>query len=203
MSSGPSDNLREIHSREIQSLYYQIANNSIAIDQTWHGIMTEHERQQFDRERPDLQVGEMSIISAYCYLRQCSINTAIIEIARDLGLTSQVNYRRLLQDISEPPTQVIHQFERPLWDREVGELRWGNQLIRTVARFNRANQIVMVFDAFERQNWQHRINDPIVPSDPERLNQTIRTINRNLLVIRFSSDGTGAGIRWGLFKIQG
>lgn len=196
MSTGQSENLREIHSREIQGLYYQIINNSIAIDQTWSSILTEQERQRYDREWPDHRVGETSIVGTYCYLKQCSINTAIIEIARDLGLTSQINYQRLLNEINELPTNRVCTIERPSWHREVRELMWGEQVIRKVARFNQQNQVVMVFDAFEQQGWCNRIDDPIVPRDAVRLNETIRTLNNKLLVIRFSSDGSGSGIRW-------
>jgi hypothetical protein len=84
----------------------------------------------------------------------------------------------------------------PVWDDEVGELRWGDVCIRTFGRHPADNQRELL-DAFRLANWARWIPDPF--NDPRKLNQTIAVLNRSLdpRLIRFRGDGSGEGVIWG------
>lgn len=63
------------------------------------------------------------------------------------------------------------------------------------------NQLAVLAE-FQRQAWPVRIDDPLPDageqSPKRRLNDTIRSLNRNhqISALRFSGDGTGAGVLW-------
>jgi hypothetical protein len=87
----------------------------------------------------------------------------------------------------------------PCWDKERGELRMGRRVVRRVRHL--AKNVVCILDTFQDDGWPPRIDDPLPgesgqQSDSQRMSETIRQLNRGLRVIKFVSDGTGAGIRW-------
>jgi hypothetical protein len=89
----------------------------------------------------------------------------------------------------------------PVWDSELRELRVGSQLVK---RFRRpAPMLERVLESFQETEWPSHLDDPLPPEHgivPEvRLRDTVRRLNRcqEPLRVRFSSDGLGAGIRWG------
>lgn len=90
--------------------------------------------------------------------------------------------------------------ERPNWDGERHELRFGEKLVK-VFKLPSPNQETILM-AFEEEAWPPRIDDPLplVPEiDPKRrLHDTLKSLNRNQKqrLIRFMGDGTGEGVRW-------
>jgi hypothetical protein len=94
-----------------------------------------------------------------------------------------------------PPTEAI-----PRWLSEVGELRWGGVVVKSVR--NDAHNQRVVLDAFEEEGWPQRIDDPLPPriniDAKTRLRETVAALNKGQKPprIRFRGDGTGQGIRW-------
>lgn len=88
---------------------------------------------------------------------------------------------------------------KPKWDKDRGELSIDGEIIRNVKAS--AKNLRYVLDAFEARKWPARIDDPIKPNfkdqgDPQRLHETLRTLNERLKKIHFETDGTGRGVRW-------
>ncbi len=85
--------------------------------------------------------------------------------------------------------------KQPTWDRERRKLFFAGQEIKSVRSLKVAKNVVLVLDTFELDGWPHRIDSPL-PDDSKTLHETIDSLNKNLKVIRFRSDGDGEGIMW-------
>jgi hypothetical protein len=89
---------------------------------------------------------------------------------------------------------------RPFYDAMRHELHFGGQLIKRF-RCPAPNQ-QLILAAFQERAWIDRIDDPLPLSGDvcpqRRLNDTIRSLNRNQLYValHFAGDGTGRGILW-------
>ncbi len=88
----------------------------------------------------------------------------------------------------------------PTWDRDRQELKWGPSLVKQFKLPSINQQTILM--AFEEEHWPPRIDDPLPPDDDmdpkRRLNDTIKSLNRNQKNrrIRFLGDGSGRGVRW-------
>ena len=90
---------------------------------------------------------------------------------------------------------------RPRWDAELRELHVGQQMVKRY-RCRAANQEA-ILAAFEEEGWPTHIYDPLTGGNENlhphrRLNDAVRGLNRHqkTALIRFSTDGTGEGVRW-------
>lgn len=99
------------------------------------------------------------------------------------------------------PSCVDHEpRQKPYWNGLRHELLFLGQVIKRF-KVPSPNQ-EMVLRVFEEENWPLRIDDPlpaIADQLPrQRLNDTIRSLNRNqkITALHFSGDGTGEGILW-------
>ncbi len=90
----------------------------------------------------------------------------------------------------------------PIWDRDLQELRLGNQIVKRF-KVPAPNQET-VLAVFQEENWPVYIDDPLPPHpniDPKsRLHDTINSLNRNQQenLIQFRGNGSGKGVRWEL-----
>lgn len=89
----------------------------------------------------------------------------------------------------------------PCWNPATRELHVGDRLVK---RFRRPAPVLqLVLASFQELDWPPHLDDPLPPRSetvPEdRLRDTVRRLNRcqDPFLIRFESDGRGAGIRWG------
>ena len=93
---------------------------------------------------------------------------------------------------------------KPKWDRDLQELRLGNQIVKRF-KVPAPNQ-EMVLAVFEEENWPVYVDDPLPPHpniDPKsRLHDTINSLNRNQQnnLIQFRGNGSGKGVRWELVE---
>ncbi|MEO8939673.1 MAG: hypothetical protein ABI453_03905 [Isosphaeraceae bacterium] len=105
---------------------------------------------------------------------------------------------RIDQSIQEVAGQaVLPTMSNPHWDRERSKLLLDGKVIREVSK--QAKNILQILDTFEEDGWPDRIDDPISgppESQPTRCHEAVRSLNEGLKMIRFRSDGTGAGITW-------
>src|SRR4029079_19770564 len=88
----------------------------------------------------------------------------------------------------------------PEWNASRRELRYQGQVIKHY-RVPAENQ-ELILSAFQEEGWPHCIDDPL-PQDGEvdpkqRLQATIKSLNRNQLVrlIRFHGNGNGSQVYW-------
>jgi hypothetical protein len=92
----------------------------------------------------------------------------------------------------------------PQWDSRSRVLTWRGKPIKRLLRPAPAQSILLT--VFQEQGWPDLIDDPLpgLPDGdaPARLRDTIRNLNRGLLhgTIRFFTDGTGEGVRWGVVE---
>jgi hypothetical protein len=87
---------------------------------------------------------------------------------------------------------------KPSWDAQTRELRYRGELVKRYPA--RASRQIEVLNNFQLENWAHCIADPLPYTEKgakARLHGVIANMNRSQRVIRFSGDGTGAGICWG------
>jgi hypothetical protein len=91
---------------------------------------------------------------------------------------------------------------KPSFNKDLYELSLGDRLVH---RFDaRAVGILRILAAFQEENWPPRIDDPLPPKAGRDGKAHLRDIIHNLNVcqrpqmIRFSSDGSGSGVRWEL-----
>src|SRR5262245_46966369 len=103
-------------------------------------------------------------------------------------------------DATSPFCRVAPACLKPVWDAAHRELRYNGRLVKRF-RVPALNQIA-VLDAFQEDGWPEFIDDPIPPEhgiDPkQRLNVTIKSLNRNQLepLIRFHGNGNGLQVYW-------
>ena len=89
---------------------------------------------------------------------------------------------------------------KPRWDRELHRLWLGEMLVKHFRR--PAPMADLILSAFEEEEWDERIDDPLPPliggHEGNRLRNQIHALNRRLdrRLIRFYLDGTGQGICW-------
>lgn len=89
---------------------------------------------------------------------------------------------------------------RPYWDASRRELRFDGRCVKRLRR--PAPNQVLVLAVFQEEGWPPQIHDPLPPdqrvNSRVRLRDTIASLNQGQtpLVIRFSGDGTGEGVRW-------
>jgi hypothetical protein len=96
------------------------------------------------------------------------------------------------ESAAELPAQAA-----PQWNRERGELTIGDRFAKRIQNIRQATNAGRILDVFEEENWPERIDDPLPDGrDAYRLKAAIASLNRGLIGLRFSRDGTGEGIRW-------
>ncbi len=88
----------------------------------------------------------------------------------------------------------------PVYDSDNILLYWRGAVIKTWGREPTTQDAVL--RAFEEQDWQDEILDPIPPDseqDPkERLRETVKRLNKNLKpgTTRFFTTRSGTAVRW-------
>ena len=86
------------------------------------------------------------------------------------------------------PVAATDQGARPQWNQETGELRIDGEVIRRVQRSG--TNIIEVLNAFERQGWPERIENPFANDwTNKKLQGTCSSLKDGLQRIRFSTQG--------------
>ncbi len=88
---------------------------------------------------------------------------------------------------------------KPSWDKDSYQLKLNGKTIRKVRAIG--ENVVQLLDVFEREKWPRKIEDPLPSAegqqnDAQRLSDTVKSLNKNLLMIKFHMDGTGRGVCW-------
>lgn len=108
-------------------------------------------------------------------------------------------------DLELSGPRAAHTQPKPHWNRELGELHYEGELIRTVR--SNGDHLIKILDAFQKKKWSRSVKNPEVSKIPDgelgtkekRTCQTecIRSLNKGLRRIRFHSH-RGYCIRWRL-----
>lgn len=121
---------------------------------------------------------------------------AILDLALALDLVTVAKHQWLVQEIgaSEETTSLD---DKPSWNKTRRELSYRGMVVRKVKNLGIAKNVVLVLDVFQEEGWPERIDDPMPGGkNSRRLRYTISSLNERLDSIRFSADGSGAGILW-------
>ena len=130
-------------------------------------------------------------VGIWMKLKRLSQLPAIIDLAYERGLLSEPARQRLLKTIgAKPPAKPPSKL--PVWDREEKTLRLGRTRIRTIASLNRATNIVLILDRFQRKSWQ-KIASPL---EGQKLQDAVYSLNKGLKKLRFYACDDGASIAW-------
>jgi hypothetical protein len=130
-------------------------------------------------------------VGMWMKLKRLSQLPAIIDLAYERGLLSEPARQRLLKTIgAKPPAKRPSKL--PVWDREQKTLRFEGTRVRTIASLNRASNVVLILDAFQRTGWQ-KIASPL---KGQKLQDAVYSLNKGLKKIRFHVCDDGISISW-------
>lgn len=124
----------------------------------------------------------------------------VVTVGEVLESLDQIVLPPAFPAVPPPAQKELPETIRPVWTT-TGELWVGRYLVKKFLQ-EAANQRA-VLTAFQEDNWQRRIDDPIPPSpglEPKRrLRETVDALNayhKMTGLIRFGTDGTGKGVIW-------
>jgi|GEM_PF-4927712 hypothetical protein len=166
------------------------------IDTVWWQLLTEEERECL-QARDDLRevVHTLGGAGLWAIAKNLEIQVAIVQLGRHLQWIRDFEFNWLCREFCISERELRSGTDSILWDVETGTLMIDGEVVGRIVQLAQATNQVTVLNAFQRKRWPRRIPDPLPGRrDPERLNQTIRSLNRGFTGIRFHADGTGAGI---------
>ena len=127
----------------------------------------------------------------------CSPAAAILRLYERIGSLPDSELARLRREFNLLPMQPDNQAAKPVWNATTGQLLFRGTVVRRCRGRSVARNIFQILDKFEDAKWPSRIDDPLPGvSDPQRLRETVRTLNLGLQMIRFFADGDGKGVIW-------
>ena len=137
---------------------------------------------------------ELLRLLARCELPAHLVDTwdgAIAEIENRL-LYARFQAEAAAAPTTPPPTPT----NVPVWDRETGKLTFNGRLCKQILNLAHAKNVCTLLNVFQEEGWPTRIDDPLPGALAKRLGDTIASLNKKLVGLRFFRDGTGKGIRW-------
>ena len=130
-----------------------------------------------------------------------SIPRSDLELAQRANMITDAVYRWLMEELGEQLRENSSPLT-PLWKEEARELRYQDEVVRSVPRPGVAKNIVTVLNAFEAAGWPTRIDNPLKLKSPQKLRDTLKSVNEGLEKLRFESDGTSTGILWRVLPVS-
>jgi hypothetical protein len=116
-------------------------------------------------------------------------------IALKPGELSAPPPRQQIDSAREPSTGEFE--NKPIWISDRGQLMFRGNAVKTIKYRTQAKNQIAILVAFQELNWPERIDDPLTNGPNSlRLNDSVKSLNRNLSEITFHCDGSGKGIRW-------
>jgi hypothetical protein len=189
--------MREFPAAVIEELRTHLARVAVrpSAERLWNRLLTDEDRQRLGGDF-DAAYSASGTVGMWMGLRGVSRPKAIADVAQALGLLDDTTHRWLLKEIGEP-LQAHPRRDVPSWRPDLGQLLWGDRVIRDVRVMRKPSNIQLILDAFEAANWPPRIDDPL-PDGPNqhRLHLTLQSLNSGLEVIRFHAQEGGSAIYW-------
>jgi hypothetical protein len=98
------------------------------------------------------------------------------------------------------PAEISVTTTIPSWNRETGELRLNDRLVKHIKNIKQAVNVIRILDAFERDGWPEVMGDPLPYATErkrrERLGEALKSLNCKLVGLRFLRNGSTQCIRW-------
>lgn len=172
----------------------------------WERLFTPSEREQLGGD-PVKAWKQLGTAGMWAKVRGTSPDRAVVDVAVGIGHMSQTNYEWVLREMGEvvPAERRVAgvkqssppETPRPNWNRETGELSYDGEVIRIVRLRSIRDNIVLILDVFQEESWPARIDDPLPEGpNPQRIHQTLQSLNTGLKRIRFHALEGGRAIRW-------
>jgi hypothetical protein len=141
-----------------------------------------------------------SLLSTHVPPDACLVLTAdgVAFIRRLLDQSNSVSHNP--KEYAPPGQRTLADGTTPHWDKGRRELHYQNHIVKQY-RVSAQNQ-ELVLTTFQELGWPTFIDDPLPPigeSDPkQRLQATIKSLNRNQLqpLVKFHGNGSGRQIYW-------
>jgi hypothetical protein len=177
--------------RAIQELATKLRGKTIA-RRVWEEMLSPHEHTQL----PLQEFLASHPVDTFARMRRVPRERAVLDMSLELEFLSEQQYRRLLRQLHLADRNRL---DGPVWNADRLELMLRGQVVRRLRYRGRARNVVRILDTFQELEWPDRIDDPLPGgADSERLRDTIKSLNRGLIGLRFRADGTGYGIVWEL-----
>ena len=156
----------------------------------WERVLSEDDKLQLGW---DLHASyeRLGTVRMWMETHHVSFTRAVVEVAREIGFLDEPTYRWLSRKIGDEPPQP----GKPFWDISTGELRLGKKVIRRLRVMHNPSNIQQILDEFQLLLWPSRIDNPL-DSDPEKLHQTLRSLNQGLKKIRFHAQESANAVTW-------
>ena len=169
---------------------------AVVAGRMWRRLFTEDDRQRLGGNI-EACWPRLGTVRMWIKARGVSPERAVIDVARGVELMSEETARWLLRELDLESPQPPPPSERPVWRSETGELRIGDRVIRRIRVMREPSNIHQVLDAFQAAGWSSRIKNPLT-RDQQQLHETLRSLNRDLEMVRFRAQEGGQAITWGL-----
>lgn len=164
---------------------------SIFATRVWNELFDDQDRQLFqDLESAFRRLGTVGM---WMKARDVSLPVAILQLAAELELLSPKMIEKVQRELGLDRASDSSKELRPSWDRDTGNLTYAGEVVKRIRNLSIAKNVVMVLNVFEEEGWPPRILDPL-PSNKKA--DALRSLNNQLMRIRFRADGTGEGILW-------
>ena len=189
----PTDDVSELAKAEFQRLHGLIEAPGTAM-RLWERVLTPDERQSLGG---DIRAAfePRGVVATWMKVRGGELPRALVDLAFEMEIISDQKRKWLLREIGEEPF-IAQEPQIPIWNRDLGELCFNGSVVRKV-RIGVAPNIGRILDAFQEESWPRHISDPLPHGvNPQRLRETVRTLNERLKAIVFHTDGTGEGVTW-------
>lgn len=159
----------------------------------WERLLTKTER---ERLGGDLEAcwREYGTAGMWVQAKGVPLELAIVQVAKATNLMTAATEKWLLRELGHERS-VPQPDDRPVWKADTGELYFRGQPVRRVRVNRRPSNIQKILHAFQQAGWPSRVANPL-GDDPDKLRQTLYSLNERLKVLRFSSQKGGRTVTW-------
>ena len=164
--------------------------------EVWSEYLTREERCRVGSFEEAYSRGTGGTIGMWARAKGISLELATLQLARLYGMPEGM-YELLVKQLdgSETTSELLSNRNRPFWNHDLSELRLHGEVIKRIRNRDTGYELVLILDTFEKLGWPDRI-DVQLPggSNPSRLGDKIKSLNKNLRQIVFRA--AGKGITW-------
>lgn len=189
---------REELFREAIRRHATLINFPRIADELWNKYLTPTERARFESENSGKSRCR-SVVGLYARAKGISFVHATIELNHLYCCLSDIDYYYLCRELFHFTGERIGpflikcaDFDRFNWDYDTGILKLDGKQIRKVKNPLNSENICRILDVFQEEDWPEKIYNPFpgVP-DPEKLKDTLKSLNTGLSAIRFRTAQKG------------
>jgi hypothetical protein len=178
---------------ELQRLMLIVGALPVA-QRLWDRVLTDNQRRRLGESLPDAWTN-LGTVGIWMRLYEVSQPRAIIEIAQKTGFIDEPTVQWLLREIGDRAAEKNSE-ERPSWQVETGQLRWGGRTVRRVRVMQSPTNLQRILDAFETAGWPPEIPNPLGADASQATHQALYDLNHDLQGVRFHSKEGALTLYW-------